>query len=194
MEKYLRDKLLPFPELSWEELKKEPQLAKSYEEIAFSELKFSTPSGKIELYSEKAVETWGVSALPDYVPPVEFDNNSEFQINLMSPNTKNRIHSQFGNLESIKMIDPKPLAYIHSSLAHKFSIENGQQIRVFNNRGEIFIEAKFDNGMYPQAVLIHNGWQLLNQNTSPNLLSAGRETDMGHGTAFHDNMVAIEKV
>jgi hypothetical protein len=41
-------------------------------------------------------------------------------------------------------------------------------------------------------VCITNGWWL-SQGGAVNLLSAGRETDMGHGAAFHDTLVDVEK-
>jgi anaerobic selenocysteine-containing dehydrogenase len=57
----------------------------------------------------------------------------------------------------------------------------------------MFIKAKFDYSIRPGNVVIVNGyWNA--EGGSPNLLSKGRETDMGHGSAFHDNMVEIEPV
>jgi hypothetical protein len=40
-------------------------------------------------------------------------------------------------------------------------------------------------------VSITNGWWLC-EGGGVNRLSAARETDMGHGAAFHDNAVEIE--
>ena len=111
----------------------------------------------------------------------------------MSPNTKNRIHSQFGNLKCIKALDPKPVVTMSPVEADARNITNGDKVRVYNNRGEIFITAKLDYSIRPGNVVIVNGyWN--SEGGSPNLLSKGRETDMGHGTAFHDNMVEVEKV
>jgi hypothetical protein len=42
-------------------------------------------------------------------------------------------------------------------------------------------------------VVVHNGWWL-SEGGGINLLSAARETDMGHGAAFHDNAVEMERV
>ena len=41
-------------------------------------------------------------------------------------------------------------------------------------------------------VVAVNGWERQSGGTV-NLLSEGRETDMGHGAAFHDNLVEVEK-
>jgi anaerobic selenocysteine-containing dehydrogenase len=111
----------------------------------------------------------------------------------MSPNTKNRIHSQFGNLKSIKTIDPEPYATINLGDAQSKGIKENNWIRVFNERGELTIKVKTDASLRPGNIVIVNGyWH--QEGACPNILSKGRETDMGHGTAFHDNRVDFEKV
>jgi len=110
----------------------------------------------------------------------------------MSPNTKNRIHSQFGNLVCIKALDPIPIVTMSPIDTESQKITNGDKVRVFNNRGEVFITVKLDYSIRPGNVVIVNGcWN--SEGGSPNLLSKGRETDMGHGTAFHNNMVEVGK-
>lgn len=195
IEEWLNKQLEPFDELSVEKLKEGPILAPGLQEIAFSDFKFNTPSGKIELYSETAVKNWNVDPLPTYEKTIEGNGkrDKKFPFNLMSPNTKNRIHSQFGNLESIKAVDPEPYATINLGDAQAKKIKDGDQIKVFNNRGELTIKAKLDASIRPGNIVIVNGyWH--QEGACPNVLSKGRETDMGHGTAFHDNMVNYEKL
>ncbi|MBI9055173.1 MAG: molybdopterin-dependent oxidoreductase [Bacteroidales bacterium] len=193
-EHWLDKQLEPFENLSIEKLKEGPILAPGLQEIAFSDYKFNTPSGKIELYSKAAENDWNANPLPTYEKTKENKqtNISKFPFNLMSPNTKNRIHSQFGNLESIKAVDPEPFATINLGDAQKKGINNNDLIRVFNDRGELTIKAKIDASLRPGNIVIVNGyWH--EEGACPNILSKGRETDMGHGTAFHDNMVNFEK-
>jgi len=195
IENWLSEKLKPFPSITLEKLKLGPILTPSLQEIAFSDYIFKTPSGKIELYSETAQTNWGVNPLPSYEKTVEGKQNSDqkYPFNLMSPNTKNRIHSQFGNLESIKAIDPEPFATINSGDAFKKGIQNNDRIRVFNDRGELTIKARTDASLRPGNIVIINGyWH--QEGSCPNSLSKGRETDMGHGSAFHDNRVDYEKL
>lgn len=194
IEKWLTIQLEPYPELTLEKLKQEPILAPGLQEIAFSDFQFKTPSGKIELYSETAHKKWGVNPLPTYERTVEgYHNQTQFPFHLMSPNTKNRIHSQFGNLKSIKAIDPEPYATINLGDAQRKGIQENDLIRVFNERGELTIKAKIDASLRPGNIVIVNGyWH--QEGACPNMLSKGRETDMGHGTAFHDNRVDYEKV
>jgi molybdopterin guanine dinucleotide-containing S/N-oxide reductase-like protein len=192
IEKWLKNILKKHPEIEWHKLKEEPQLANNHEEIAFSELNFKTPSGKIELYSEEGSKLWGINPLADFTEAIENEDNSGFPLQLLTPNTKNRIHSQFGNLKSIEQFDKKPFVAINPYDAQKRNIRNGDLVNVFNKRGSLCIETRFDFGLRLGCVSIYNGWWLQEGGT-PNLLSKGRETDMGHGAAFHDCMVEVEK-
>ena len=191
IEEWLEKAMSDFPGLSLEKLKEGPVLAPGLEEVAFSDLKFNTPSGKIELYSDYAKERWNADPLPVYAPLKKKDKR-RFPLHLMSPNTKNRIHSQFGNLEVIKILDPQA----HVTLAYKDArerrIDEGDNVRIYNQWGELILPANIDVSMRPGNVVIYNGyWN--NGEGSPNMLTRGEETDMGHGTAFHDTMVEIEK-
>jgi len=194
---FLVSKLNRFPELSFDELKKRPILAPGLQEIAFSDYKFSTPSGKIELVSQQANKLWGVNSLPSYDELAESstDNisNSNFPLYLMSPNTKNRIHSQFNNLDVIKMLNPEPFVEINVSDAKVRRIKNGDRVKVYNSRGSVEVKAITTYSLRTGCVVIHNGWWGA-EGCSLNSLSKGRETDMGHGSAFHDNMVEVSKI
>lgn len=194
IDNWLENQLKPFPNISLEKLKQGPVLAPKAQEVAFSDFKFDTQSGKIELISQFAKEKWGVNPLPSYIKVVEGKgDNKKYPFNLMSPNTKNRIHSQFGNLESIKIVDPEPYATINLGDAQKKKIQDNDHIKVFNDRGELTIKVKIDASLRPGNIVIVNGyWH--EEGACPNILSKGRETDMGHGTAFHDNMVNYEKL
>lgn len=193
VENWLNKYLDQFEELSLEKLKSGPVIAPGVQEVAYSDYKFNTPSGKLELVSLEATTNWGVSKLPEYVPPLEHAENSErYPLHLLSPVTKNRIHSQFGNLRSISALDPEPYAEISPTDAEIRDIRNGETVRIFNDRGEIIAKTRFDYSLRPGNIAVFNGYWI-SEGTCPNILSKGRETDMGHGAAFHDNMVEVEK-
>lgn len=197
VENYLNEKQQRFPELSMEKLKEGPVLAPGLQEIAFSDHLFNTPSCKIELVSQQARKLWGVNPLPTYERliegNIEKDEELQFPLHLMSPNTKNRIHSQFNNLEVIKMLNPEPFVEINKRDAELRRIKSGSRVRVFNQRGEVMVKAQVTFSVKRGCVVIHNGWWGA-EGCPLNVLSKGRETDMGHGTAFHDNMVEVVRI
>lgn len=195
VEDFLKEKLALFPSLSFEALRQGPLLAPGLQKIAFSDFKFNTPSGKIELSSIQAKEKWGVNPFPTYDSAIEIEDElkNQFPLLLMSPNTKNRIHSQFGNLEIIKMVSGPPTISINPVDAETRKIKNGDLVEVFNGRGRFFITAEISYGVRIGCVVIPNGWWKT-QGVPVNCLSIGRETDMGHGSAFHNNRVEVKRV
>jgi anaerobic selenocysteine-containing dehydrogenase len=111
----------------------------------------------------------------------------------LTPNSKDRIHSQFNNLPSIRRLQPETLVHIHPADAAERGIADGGRVRVFNGRAALELDARLDHGLRRGCVSITNGWWL-SEGGGVNQLSRGRETDMAHGAAFHDNAVEVEAV
>ncbi|MCP5102747.1 MAG: molybdopterin-dependent oxidoreductase [bacterium] len=194
---FLEKKLEPFPGLSLERLRGGPVLAPGVQEVAFSDFRFRTFSGKIELYSREAVERWGLDPLPVYREPDESvcrgsRESKKYPLYLMTPNTKNRTHSQFNNLKLIRRFSPKPYLEMSPGDALARGIEGGDWVKVFNDRGFLEVEVRIDFSMKGGCVCMTNGWWITEGGTV-NFLSMGRETDMGHGSAFHDTLVEVTK-
>ncbi len=198
VEAFLTEKLQPFPDLSLAALRRGPIPAPGRQEVAFSDLRFATPSGKIELVSEEAATRWGVDPVPRYRESQESIRHSapETQkdpLYFLTPNTKNRIHSQFNNLSMIRQVSEKPVVLMNPDDARARGITAGSMVCVFNDRGRLTLEAQLDYGLKAGCAAVTNGWWLT-ESGAVNLCSLGRETDLGHGAAFHDNLVQIEAV
>jgi anaerobic selenocysteine-containing dehydrogenase len=198
IERYLERRLRPFPELTLGRLREGPVLAPGHQEIAFSDFVFPTPSGKIELLSDEASARWSAERLPAYVEPEESPRRaasrpSTYRLHLLTPNTKNRIHSQFNNLRMIRRFGNRPFVEIHPDDARARGIGERDRVRIFNERGSLEVEARLDNGILAGCISVTNGWWI-RQGGTVNFCSRGRETDMGHGAAFHDNLVEIAPV
>ncbi len=196
VEAWLERRLEPFPELTLERLRRGPVLAPGHEEVAFADLRFPTPSGRIELRSEEAARRWGADPLPVYVEPEESvrresPESAKYPLYLMTPNTKNRIHSQFQNLRMIRAVSPGPFLDMHPEDMAGRGLTEGARARVFNDRGALTLPVRVDRGLKPGCVAVTNGWWITEGGTV-NVCSKGRETDMGHGAAFHDTLVQVE--
>jgi anaerobic selenocysteine-containing dehydrogenase len=193
VEAWLQKRLDPFG-ISLDQLREGPVLVPGTPEVAFAELRFATPSGKIELWSEEAARRWQVGPLPEYREPVESAASSpgRYPLHLLTPNTKNGIHSQFLTLSVIRQFEAGPALLIGAEDAQSRGLRPGDQARIFNDRGELRLPVCLDFGLRPGVVVVFNGWSA-QDGGSVNLLSEGRETDMGHGAAFHDNRVEVER-
>jgi anaerobic selenocysteine-containing dehydrogenase len=111
----------------------------------------------------------------------------------MTPNTKNRIHSQFNNLKTIQQFSEEPLLQINPQDALQRNISDGDRVRLYNERGYLVTKAAIDFGIKSGCLSLTNGWWI-NQGGTVNFLSFGRETDMGYGAAFHENLVEVERI
>jgi anaerobic selenocysteine-containing dehydrogenase len=193
IEKWLEKRIRGYSALGLNDLKDGPVLAPGLQHIAFEDLKFETPSGKIELYSDEAQQRWKTSPLPGYSSHSPETGDEMFPLVFITPNTGSRIHSQFGNLKIIIDTVPAPSVEISPGDAVKRNIKSGQKIRVFNKTGEIISPVRISNRIPAGIVVLPNGiW--FNEGGGGNCLISGMETDMGYGAAFHDNMVEIERV
>jgi anaerobic selenocysteine-containing dehydrogenase len=222
VETFLEARLAPFEGLTLDRLREGPLLPPDHQEVAFSDFVFPTPSGKIELYSEEAARCWDVDPVPTYCEPVESAYSSgassagaegggrsttneatigegsaqragRYPLYFMTPNTKNRIHSQFNNLQMIRQFGDRPFVAMNPDDAAVRGIDDGDLVEVFNDRGRLGLEARLESGLKAGCVVVTNGWWI-SEGGTVNFCSFGRETDMGHGAAFHDNMVEVRAV
>jgi anaerobic selenocysteine-containing dehydrogenase len=155
--------------------------------VAFADLAFPTPSGRIELRSEEAARRWGVDPLPAYVPPP-----GGGPLVLLTPNHKNAIHSQFVTLPVIAALDAGHRIVLSPKDAADRGLEAGDRARVFNARGSLVLPLALEPGLLEGVAVAFNGYGA-RHGGSVNLLSEGVETDMGFGAAFHDTRVDVEK-
>jgi len=178
--------------LSLDSFKDGPVPAPGCEEVAFADGVYPTPSGRIELLSEEAASRWGNDVLPrPGLPGVSaVHGEGKYPLQMMTPNTKNRIHSQFGNLAIIQAYDHGPEVQIHPDDAAARGISIGQRVTLFNDRGEFTVPARIDAGIRRGCVAVTNGWWGTD-GALVNLLSQGLETDIAHGAAFHDTLVEV---
>ncbi len=199
VEAYLRRHLEQLDGVTLEQLREGPVMAPGHQEIAFADGVFATPSGRIELRSEEAANRWSVDVLPSFSESAESvrstaaEDDASYPLYFMTPNTKNRIHSQFNNLESIRAFSPTPVLHMHPRDAEARGVREGDSVRVFNDRGSLEVPVRPVHGIKPGCVSMSNGWWI-SEGGTVNVCSAGRETDMGHGAAFHDNLVRVEPV
>jgi anaerobic selenocysteine-containing dehydrogenase len=193
IERLLEKRIRGYSEITLNMLREAPVIAPGLQQIAFEDLKFETPSGKIEIYSSEAVAKWGIPALPDYTGIIYTEEKEKFPLELITPNTSSRIHSQFGNLKIIKETDPEPGVRISPVDANKRNLKTGQRIKIFNKTGELISRVEVSNRIPAGLIVLPNGiW--LNEGGGANLVIPGVETDIGFGAAYHDTRVEIEGV
>ncbi|WP_427339122.1 molybdopterin-dependent oxidoreductase [Caloranaerobacter sp. DY30410] len=150
-------------------------------DIAWHDLIFKTPSGKIEIYSEKASEC-GLSPFPIY----QNRNSKTNKIRLITSHAKDSIFSQH-------FIDVKGIskAFINHNTARKHNIKNGEKIILKSKNGEINVEVVINENIPDNVVHMYTGWW--EKHGNPNFLTDNIDSDMGGQIAYYDTFVEIVK-
>ncbi|MBW2092818.1 MAG: molybdopterin-dependent oxidoreductase, partial [Deltaproteobacteria bacterium] len=123
------------------------------------DIRFSTPSGKIELYSENLREAG--QALPVYLEPLETPLKPEgkkYPLAFIQGHSRFRTHSMFANVPSLLELNPEPLVEINPADAGKRNIMDDDVVTVFNDRGRATLKARVTEGVRPGVINITEGW------------------------------------
>lgn len=172
-----------------------------------------TPSGKIEIYSERLAEmskTWEfdpnilgdkLTALPEYVEtwegPIEARNSKEFPLQLIGHHFKGRTHSSYGNVDWLLEAHHQTV-WINPIDAEPRGIKNDDEVFVFSKRGRIKIHAKVTPRIAPGTVSVPQGaWYNpkdgVDVGGSVNTLTSWHPSPLAKGNAQHTTIVQVEK-
>ncbi|WP_257350684.1 molybdopterin-dependent oxidoreductase [Pseudalkalibacillus decolorationis] len=150
-----------------------------------------TPSGKIELYSEK-MELDGYPALPTYIPLVEEQN---FPFHYVPGPNHNFLNSTFSNNDKHIKLEKAPKLFMNQQDADSRGIENGTTVRIWNNRGECELTVFVGNQVLPSVVVSQGLWSdMPGKNQLINALTPDRLADMGGGATFFSGRVNVEAI
>jgi anaerobic selenocysteine-containing dehydrogenase len=157
-----------------------------------------TPSGKIEFYSE-ALAAHGLDPLPAFVPPTEsrWSKGAErFPLEFLSRKADNYMNSTFANLDGHRKMEARTSQRLemHPVDAEARGIENGDAVRIFNDRGSLRLTALV-NGSVPAGVVAGRmDWAKMNsEGATVNALTSERLTDLGAAATFYSTLVEVEK-
>ena len=122
---------------------------------------FPTPSGKIEIYSEQLsnLHKPQIPPIPKYIPPWEGIDDPltrKYPLQLITPHIGRRAHSIYDNIPLLRNLKPQTV-WINSKDASLRGIQNGDLVKVFNDRGEMVIPVNVTERIMPGVVSIPQG-------------------------------------
>lgn len=132
--------------------------------VAHPDLRFSTPSGKVEFYAQRAAEL-GMPPLPVY----EAMSDTVQPLALAQGRTLTHFHSFYDHgraLPTLAKLDPEPCVWISPADAAARQIEDGKEIRLLNERGVLQARAHVTERVPAGTVWMRDGWLGLNCVTS----------------------------
>ncbi len=159
----------------------------------FAQGGFPTPSGKCEFYSER-LAAQGQDGLPAVLPNHEtLGNSAVYPLAMISPPARNFLNSTFVNVKSLRDTEGEPLLEMHPQDAQTRTIQSGDWVCVFNDRGRYHCKADVTERARPGVV---NGlgvwWRKLGvRGTNVNEVTSQRLTDLGRAPTFYDCLVQV---
>lgn len=165
---------------------------------------FPTPSGKIEIFSDRLYQMQNpveIPAIPKYIPSWEGPSDplkDKYPLQLIGWHSKRSTHSVFANLPWAEKVVPLTM-WINPADAKTRGIKDKDRVRVFNSRGELEIEAQVTSRIMPGVVAIPQGaWYSPNENGVDqggciNVLTRYYPTPLAKGNPQHTNLVEVVK-
>lgn len=183
-----------------------PHIRVAYEEqIRDPEhVKFNTPSGRIEIFSERIymLPRKNLPAIPSYVPAEEgYENslkNKKYPLQLIGWHTKRRCHSIHDNNPWMEEIEPQRL-WLNPVDAAARGIVDGDSVEIYNDRGTVCMNVKVTDRIICGVVSIsEGGWftpdeKGVDQRGSINVLTSVKPTPFARGNGQHTALVNVRK-
>jgi len=148
--------------LSFNEFRKIGVLAGSKQYRFYQSQGFSTPSGKVELYSSQLKE-WGFDPLPIYYEPPETPYSApelarEYPLLLTTWKSAQYRHSEGRQIASLRQSHPDPTVYIHTQTAAELGIVDDDWVYIETRRGRITQRARLTADIDSRLVVADYGW------------------------------------
>lgn len=173
--------------ITLESLRQAPIRAPYIPEVAWSDLNFGTPSGKIELASERALAEYGDRVADPLLSVYKHSNapeQHEYPWHLLTPHPHHSIHSQFHETEGFHL-------FIHPELAEKYYLSTGDYALVETEQGQLLARVSVSEDIHPQTVVLPEGGTV--EGFGVNQLLGGKGSDFGESTPYYEAHCQLRK-
>jgi anaerobic selenocysteine-containing dehydrogenase len=166
--------------------------------LPFTSGTLSTPSGRVEFYSE-ALATAGQDPLPAFTPPAEsrWGKAAErFPLELLARKADNYMNSTFANLDGHRKMEARTHQRLemHPEDAKARGLTDGDRVRVLNDRGSLHLTLMLNERLPLGVVATRLDWAKLHPDgLNSNVLTSERLTDLGAGATFYSTLVEVAK-
>jgi anaerobic dimethyl sulfoxide reductase subunit A len=164
----------------------------------------NTPSGKIEIFSERLFRMGKpeeIPAVPRYIQEGESpfgEESRRYPLQAIGHHYMQRVHSTHDNVDWLNEAFPQRI-FINPLDASERGIKDGDEVKVWNDRGCMVIPCRLTPKIMPGVVNIPQGaWWDPDENGVDrrgcvNVLTSHRWTPLAFGNAQHNIMVEIRK-
>ncbi len=207
---------------SWDELGRQKVWRRAYDGpmVAYADFRrdpegcpLPTPSGKIEIYSERLAELAEsleyeegqlVHPLPVYAAGFEGYESparDEYPFQVIGYHCRQRTHSSFGSVRALDDVSPQT-ALVNIEDAKQLGVQSGERLLVENERGALVVTARVTPRIMPGVLGIPQGaWHEADMQGNRvdfgaciNTLTSARPTPLARGNAQHSILAKARKI
>jgi anaerobic selenocysteine-containing dehydrogenase len=159
--------------------------------VQFADLRFATPSGRIELASHQAE----VDGFPRVPQPCADRRPDGGRLRLLSPAHEWLLNTSFGNVARITTRIGTATIVLHPKDAQSRGLHSGDQVMASNATGTLELTVAISDEVPPGVALSHKGRWLSGEpaGANVNILNPGTKTDMGASTAVHSVEIELSR-
>jgi len=168
-------------------------------EIPFHDLKFATPSGKVELYSQTLADE-GLDPLPGWREQPDAtaalpNRSPEQSLELITAAPHHFVTSSFANQEALIKREGSPALEIHPVDAESRGIRSGDVVRVENGRGWCELNAVVTDAVRPGVAASPKGrWSKHTDGRNINWTTSDALADFAGQSTFQTNQIWVQRV
>ncbi len=119
---------------------------------------FKTPSGKVEIYSQR-LEEESLDPMPTWEAMLRFPQVSEeYPMVLTSYKENSFMLSGFKMIGALRKITPDPIVRLNPETAEKLGMKDGEWVYIETPKGKITQKLQFDKDTDPRTVNAAWGW------------------------------------
>ncbi|MGL4568345.1 MAG: molybdopterin-dependent oxidoreductase, partial [Fusobacteriaceae bacterium] len=157
-------------------------------EIAWEDKIFSTPSGKIEIYSDSALRD-GQSPIPVYISGRKREGSEieKYPYRFLTPHYKNSLFSQH-----FMDVEGRSKLYVSWETLKKGNFQEGESVKISSDKGEIVCEIYPDSTLRENLVYMYVGWN--HKHGNPNFITQNGSSEMGGQVTYNETFINIEKI
>ncbi len=174
-----------------------------------------TPSGKIEIYSERLAQiakTWTlpktkgqeIHPIPQFIATAEMlgqgdPTEKKYPLEIYGYHGYGRTHSTYHNVPWLREVHPDELL-MNPIDAEPRGLKTGDRVKVFNDRGTLEIPVRITNRIIPHLVAMPQGaWYSpaadgTDKGACFNTLTTLESTPLAKGNPSHTNLVQVQKL
>ncbi len=129
----------------------------TFENNLYLSQRFETASGRLTFYVDHPLWIAAGAHVPTAKPPI---HPRRFPLVLMTPHARWSIHSTYKTSPTLQRLQRgRPFVMLNPAVAKARGIADGDDVRLWNDLGEVVLMAKIAQGVPPNAVVMEHGWE-----------------------------------